>query len=96
MPCSPEAVAGYRAGSILPDNSPPIIGGARYDNCPILPDNVQQKKRLQASKPKVFSHYRRETHKPIAADNSQISGAVGVYKTPPPIWPIRTACAEGL
>lgn len=95
MHCSEVVVMDYRAGSILPDNLPPIIGHARYDNCPILPDNAQQVKRLQASNHKAYSHYRREIHKPILTDNFKISGAVGVYKTPPPIWPIKTPCAGG-
>lgn len=89
MPCFEVVVMDYRAGRFLPDNLPPIIGHARYDNCPITPDIAQWKKRLQASNHKAHGHYRWQTHKPIAADNSQISGAVGVYKTPPPIWPIK-------
>lgn len=82
MPCFEVAVTDYRAGSILPDNLPPIIGHARYDNCPIMPDNAQWEKRLKASKHKVCSHYRGKTHRPILTDNSKLSGAAGVYKTP--------------
>lgn len=96
MPCFEVAVTDYRRGRFLPDILPPIIGGARYDNCPIVPDNDQKDKRLQASNHKAYSHYRRQSLTPIATDNFQISGAAGAYKAPPPIWPIKTTCAGGL
>lgn len=96
MHCCEVAATVYRPGRFLPDISPPIIGHARYDICPIMPDITQRKKGLQASKHKACSHYRRENHKPIETDNFQISGWPGAYKAPPPIWPIRTASAGGL
>ena len=96
MHCFEVAAVVYRPGRFLPDISTPIIGHARYDIRPIMPDITQRGKRLQASKHKALSHYRRKNHKPIETDNFQISGWRGAYKAPPPIWPIRTACAGGL
>jgi hypothetical protein len=96
MHCFEVVVTDYRPGRFLPDILPPIIGHARYDICPIMPDITGWVKRLEASNHKAYSHYRRQGHKPIETDNFQISGWRGAYKAPPPIWPIKTACAGGL
>lgn len=96
MPYFEIAVTDYRWGRFSTDNLPPIIGGGRTDNAPIMPDNTQWVKRLQASNHKAFIHYRRQSFTPIMTDKSKISVAAGAYKAPPPIMAIKTACAGGL
>lgn len=82
MPCSEVVYTNYRWGRFSTDNSPQIIGGHRTDNGPITTDNAQGGNDRQTSNHKGCRHYRWESMPPIMTDNSKLSVAAGVYKTP--------------